>query len=247
MPLQGVIQAGRPAPLTRRLGPSLRRTPTLPGRGPGRHGDIRDARTGAAGRLDPGPLLRLGAGRRPRRLALLPQFPLATRLWQRRRARRLRGALRRGGRIGDPWTAQGLSGGGLSWGTRKRPRHAGGARRTRPWAGTPRDSRTPRGSSARLGERQGGRETEDRQRACDGLGQWTEHRVSPLCNVRHNGMRAPARGPAAPRSTPGRLQSKGHASSDSARLSQAGHLHAGLARRGTCPGLGRSELTPRVT
>ena len=68
-----------------------------------------------------------------------------------------------------------------------------------------------------------------------------------MCNVRHNGMRAPARGPAAPRSTPGRLQGKRHASSDSARLSQAGHLHAGLARRGTCPGLGRSELTPRVT
>ena len=46
--------------------------------------------------------------------------------------------------------------------------------------------RTPL-SSARLGECQGGRETEDRQRACDGLGQWTEHRVSPLCNVRHMG------------------------------------------------------------
>ena len=52
--------------------------------------------------------------------------------------------------------------------------------------GTPRDTRTPRGSSARLGECQGGRETEDRQRVCDGLGQWTEHRVSPLWVVSLN-------------------------------------------------------------
>ena len=241
MPLQGVIQAGRPASSHATTGTVPEKDAPLPGRRPGRHGDIRDARTGAAGRLDPGPLLRLGAGRRPRRLALLPQFPLATRLWQRRRARRLRA--RCAGLVGSgPLDGSGLSGVACP-GVLQRPRHAGGAGRTRPGRHSPGTPGLP-GLLRPLGRMPGW--TRDRGSAarCDGLGQWTEHRVSPLCNVRHNGMRAPARGPAATRSTPGRLQSKVHASSDSARLSQADHLHAGLARRGTCPGLGRSISSP---
>jgi hypothetical protein len=169
--------------------------PVLPWARPGRLCCIWPAHTGATRGLHATPALRSRVGRRPRCVALLPQFPLATGLWPGGDVRWLRNAPGRVGRVGHPWgatrvtwTSQGIPGARLTRGTWERSGRAGMAG---PWAHTPTASGTTRsacactgGASASLGHSQGGSEPEHGQQHCEGFSNHTEHRFSPIGKMR---------------------------------------------------------------